>query len=276
MIGGMLGFVSRNGVSSVDDLTVRSWNAGTSQFDVVEHVETFDIDASNRSAVNPAHDLAGDLTFDGTSEYTYDGSNRLAKERQVRKNIYAVLLMTCTIVASIAGSAFGHLHPTIGRFLQRDPIGYVDGMNDYQTEASSPTIALDPSGQALYKCIRPAQGMPGNHAYLYSTLVNRSCALFNSVPTPGSNCNNPGDHLNTPGASCSQYFLVFPWTEAAVMACCEFNCRRMVIAFPWDVQLVLPRVWIPFCSDCHTVVDQCTRGLILAPVPGRRGSGRFD
>ena len=38
MIGGMLGFVSRNGVASVDDLTIRSWNAGTSQFDVVEHV----------------------------------------------------------------------------------------------------------------------------------------------------------------------------------------------------------------------------------------------
>jgi hypothetical protein len=30
MIGGMLGFVSRDGVASVDDLTIRSWNTNAS------------------------------------------------------------------------------------------------------------------------------------------------------------------------------------------------------------------------------------------------------
>jgi RHS repeat-associated protein len=78
MIGGMLGFVSRNGVASVDDLTIRSWNAGTSQFDVVEHVDTFDVDGNGRSSVDPAHDAAGNMTFDGTQKLTYDGWNRLA------------------------------------------------------------------------------------------------------------------------------------------------------------------------------------------------------
>jgi hypothetical protein len=66
-------------VASVDNLTIKSWNAGTSQFDVVEHVDTFDIDGSNRSSVDPAHDLAGNMTFDGTQKLTYDGWNRLAR-----------------------------------------------------------------------------------------------------------------------------------------------------------------------------------------------------
>ena len=36
MIGGMLGFVSRNGVASVDDVTIRSRNRNTLAFDVVD------------------------------------------------------------------------------------------------------------------------------------------------------------------------------------------------------------------------------------------------
>jgi hypothetical protein len=42
-------------------------------------VDTFDIDGSNRSSVDPAHDLAGNMTFDGTQKLTYDGWNRLAR-----------------------------------------------------------------------------------------------------------------------------------------------------------------------------------------------------
>jgi hypothetical protein len=38
------------------------------------------------------------------------------------------------------------LHTTAGRFLQRDPIGYVDSINLYEYVGSSPIIALDPSG----------------------------------------------------------------------------------------------------------------------------------
>jgi hypothetical protein len=73
MIGGMIGFASRVGVGSVDDVTVRSWNTSTSSFDVAEHVDTFDVDGSNRSSVDPAHDAAGNMTFDGVQKFTYDG-----------------------------------------------------------------------------------------------------------------------------------------------------------------------------------------------------------
>ena len=51
----------------------------TGAFDVTEHVETFDIDGNGRSANDPAHDLAGNMTFDGTQKFTFDAWNRLVK-----------------------------------------------------------------------------------------------------------------------------------------------------------------------------------------------------
>ena len=38
-------------------------------------------------------------------------------------------------------------NPTMGRFLQRDPIGHVDGMNLYQYVRSTPATYVDPTGQ---------------------------------------------------------------------------------------------------------------------------------
>jgi hypothetical protein len=38
------------------------------------------------------------------------------------------------------------LNPTLGRFMQQDPMGYVDGVNDYQTEADNPINRRDPMG----------------------------------------------------------------------------------------------------------------------------------
>jgi hypothetical protein len=36
--------------------------------------------------------------------------------------------------------------PTLGRWLEQDPIGYTDGMNLYQSEGSDPVVGLDPLG----------------------------------------------------------------------------------------------------------------------------------
>jgi RHS repeat-associated protein len=40
-------------------------------------------------------------------------------------------------------------HPTLGRFLQRDPAGYHDGMNLYEYVRSTPTLSTDPSGMRM-------------------------------------------------------------------------------------------------------------------------------
>lgn len=41
------------------------------------------------------------------------------------------------------------LHPTLGRFMQRDPLGYVDGMSVYQYVKGQPLAMNDPSGKAV-------------------------------------------------------------------------------------------------------------------------------
>ena len=40
-----------------------------------------------------------------------------------------------------------YLHPVLGRFLQRDPLGYVDGMSMYEYVRSGPVGRLDPTGR---------------------------------------------------------------------------------------------------------------------------------
>lgn len=48
-------------------------------------------------------------------------------------------------------------HPALGRFLQKDPLGYVDGMNDYAYVGNNVIAHIDPSGEG-YVAIRPLQG----------------------------------------------------------------------------------------------------------------------
>jgi RHS repeat-associated protein len=43
-----------------------------------------------------------------------------------------------------------YLHPVLGRFMQRDPIGYRDGMSLYEYVASSPTAFGDPTGERIF------------------------------------------------------------------------------------------------------------------------------
>jgi len=42
--------------------------------------------------------------------------------------------------------AHAYYHPTVGRWIQRDPIGYADGRNLYEYARSSPSMHRDPEG----------------------------------------------------------------------------------------------------------------------------------
>jgi len=50
--------------------------------------------------------------------------------------------------------------PYTGRFLQHDPLGYVDGMNVYEYIKSNPMIYKDPLGLICGECYPPAPGFP--------------------------------------------------------------------------------------------------------------------
>jgi RHS repeat-associated protein len=84
MIGGMVGFALSNGIGSVDDFTLKSWDG--SGFNVTEHSDSFTIDGNGRSANDPAYDLAGNMTFDGTQQFTFDGWNRMVSVAHAYRN----------------------------------------------------------------------------------------------------------------------------------------------------------------------------------------------
>jgi RHS repeat-associated protein len=42
-------------------------------------------------------------------------------------------------------------HPTLGRWLQRDPLGYVDGLHLYDFAGNAPTVSVDPAGLQDHK-----------------------------------------------------------------------------------------------------------------------------
>jgi hypothetical protein len=57
----------------------------------------------------------------------------------------AVLVLAVLCLTTFAAHARVY-NPALGRFLQRDPIGYRDGVNLYQYVGSRPIVARDPTG----------------------------------------------------------------------------------------------------------------------------------
>jgi len=60
------------------------------------------------------------------------------------------------------------LSPPLGRWIERDPLGYVNGSSLYLSSLGSPLTFFDWSGLDVYLCARDLDGSPiGNHQFLY-------------------------------------------------------------------------------------------------------------
>jgi hypothetical protein len=57
-----------------------------------------------------------------------------------------VMLILALVFWATSRPSYGMLQPELGRFMQQDPMGYVDGLSRYETERSSPSCLRDPSG----------------------------------------------------------------------------------------------------------------------------------
>jgi RHS repeat-associated protein len=60
---------------------------------------------------------------------------------------YAGYVFNAEISGGLYTVRYRHYDPALGRWLERDPLGYVDGMNLYGYVANSPIITIDPYGQ---------------------------------------------------------------------------------------------------------------------------------
>jgi RHS repeat-associated protein len=78
------------------------------------------------------------------------------------------------------------LHPALGRFMQRDPLGYVDGASLYQYLRSDPTTEHDPLGlypwgpvfnleACMAYCGGRAAAMGGWFAWLFRNFCWQAC-----------------------------------------------------------------------------------------------------
>lgn len=59
------------------------------------------------------------------------------------------IVILFALLAVFGGEAAAKYNPEIGRFMQRDPVGYVDGTNLYQYVRSMPVSGIDPFGLKL-------------------------------------------------------------------------------------------------------------------------------
>jgi hypothetical protein len=84
------------------------------------------------------------------------------------KRYWLVLLIAVAVLAG-ASSAWATHNPHLGRFMQRDPAGYRDGMNSCQYQGTSPLAHVDPRGT---KRIKGANGY-GDWEYIEKPNGNR-------------------------------------------------------------------------------------------------------
>ncbi len=74
--------------------------------------------------------------------------------------------------------------PDLGRFLQRDPLGYVDGMNLYETVISNPLCAVDPAGTDVEVHLTEAWGSGGIGTHAAISIRFDDGRIFNYETVP--------------------------------------------------------------------------------------------
>jgi RHS repeat-associated protein len=90
-----------------------------------------------------------------------------------------------------------YLSPTLGRFVQRDPLGYVDGMSQVAYAASSPLAFLDPFGLTVRtypKGHKDGKFDPFRDAL--ENMLNEAC--------PGAKVNDDGSITAPPPPQCDE------------------------------------------------------------------------
>jgi len=152
----------------------------------------------------------------------------------MKRTSWRALLVATGAVLAVVSSARAEYHPTLGRWLQRDPIGYADGMGLYEYVGGRPVVMLDPQGLGLMGPTDPGWGhndAPGSslipalqaHAASYGpdtylVFDGRKLCLVSPKQAEGCKCrkcwkarsghpkiDEQGNVLNEPGTDIPQF-----------------------------------------------------------------------
>ena len=99
----------------------------------------------------------------------------------IRSSTAIVALLLFTANASPAMAVY---HARMGRFLQRDPLGHVDGMNTYEYVRSGPVVHADPAGTKL--CFHQNTRWEDRSRYLaLLSILAKEPVMYDGLGGPG-------------------------------------------------------------------------------------------
>jgi hypothetical protein len=122
----------------------------------------------------------------------------------MRLHISVVIGVICLTTTLFVDSAVAHLQPSTGRFLQRDPLTYLDGANLYEYLRGNSQKFLDDSGENLVNC--PPGTQRRTRPGYQNNPTNPPCGNANQ-PFPSS---PPGSGANF-GPACEAHDLCYGW-----------------------------------------------------------------